>query len=313
MEFEVLTFGETMVLLAPTEAAGLEASGSYQASIGGAESNCSIGLARLGHTVCWVSRLGLDPFGNRVLKTIRGEGVDTHRVERSPSAPTGLMFKEPGVGNTTRVYYYRRHSAASELRVEQFDSLATKYLLVTGITPALSDSNRKLTLTLAERFRNGGAKVVFDPNMRFKLWSAEQARPVFMDLARNSDLLLPSVVEAEILTGQSEREAQLDALLQLGPAQVVIKGGEKGAWYADESQRGFCPCYSAVEIDPVGAGDAFCAGMISGLLDRLPLPQAVSRGAALGAFCVSSFGDYSGLPDREQLEAFMENRPVQGR
>jgi 2-dehydro-3-deoxygluconokinase len=311
--FDVLTFGETMVLLAPTEGTGLETSGSYHASIGGAESNCSIGLARLGHSVCWVSRLGLDPFGNRVLKTIRGEGVDTSRVERCHSAPTGLMFKEPGAGNTTRVFYYRRHSAASVLRAEQFDSLRAKYLLVTGITPALSETNRKLTLALVQRFREEGAKVVFDPNMRFKLWSAAEARPVFVDLARNSDLLLPSVAEAEILTRQSETEALLDELLQMGPAQVVIKAGEQGAWYADRSHRGFLPSYPAVEIDPVGAGDAFCAGLISGLLDGLSLPEAVSRAGALGAFCVSSFGDYSGLPDRVQLEAFMERKVAQGR
>jgi 2-dehydro-3-deoxygluconokinase len=221
--FDVLTFGETMVLLAPAEIAGLETSGSFHASIGGAESNCSIGLARLGHSVCWVSRLGRDPFGNRVLKTIRGEGVDTSRVARCDSAPTGLMFKEPGPGNTTRIFYYRRHSAASVLRAEQFDSLTAKYLLVTGITPALSDANRELALALVDRFRDGGTKIVFDPNMRFKLWSVDQARPVFIDLARKSDLLVPSLAEAEILTGHTEPEALLDELLQLGPHQVVMK------------------------------------------------------------------------------------------
>ena len=52
----------------------------------------------------------------------------------------------------------------------------------------------------------------------------------------------------------------LDDLLKLGAAQVVIKAGDKGAWYADGTERGFFPCYSVPEIDPVGAGDAFCAG-----------------------------------------------------
>ena len=311
---DVVTFGESMVLFAPSERETLESTFAYHASIGGAESNCAIGLARLGYSVSWVSRVGRDPFGARVLKTIRGEGVDVSRVEMCDSAPTGLMFKEPGPGNTTRVFYYRRQSAAAALRSEQFDSLSAKYLFVTGITPALSDSNRKLTFDLVERFRAAGTKVVFDPNMRFRLWSAKEARNVFLELARNCDVLIPSLAEAEIMTGlNNEAEHMLDALLSLGPPQIVLKAGDKGAWYADGTEHGFCPCHSVVEIDPVGAGDAFCAGVLSGLLDGLPLRDSVTRGAALGAFCVSTFGDYQGLPDRNGLKAFMEGTVTPGR
>jgi len=310
---DVLTFGESMVLYAPSEHGTLESAPAYHASIGGAESNCAIGLARLGYSVGWVSRLGRDPFGARVLKTIRGEGVDVSRVQMCDSAPTGLMFKEPGPGNTTRVFYYRRQSAAAALQSEQFDSLSAKYLFVTGITPALSDSNRKLTFELVERFRAAGTKVAFDPNMRFRLWSPSEARVVFLELARKCDILIPSLAEAEIMTGLKEGESMLEALISLGSRQVVLKAGDKGAWYADGLERGFCPCHTVPEIDPVGAGDAFCAGLLSGLLDGQPLRDAVKRGAALGAFCVSTFGDYQGLPDRAGLEAFTEGSVVPGR
>jgi len=310
---DVVTFGESMVLFAPSERETLESTFAYHASIGGAESNCAIGLARLGYSVSWVSRVGRDPFGARVLKTIRGEGVDVSRVEMCDSAPTGLMFKEPGPGNTTRVFYYRRQSAAAALRLEQFESLGAKYLFVTGITPALSDSNRRLTFDLVERFRAAGAKVAFDPNMRFRLWTPNEARTVFLELARNCDVLIPSLAEAEIMTGLTGGDSMLDALLSLGPPQVVLKAGDKGAWYADAAEHGFCPCHSVQEIDPVGAGDAFCAGVLSGLLDGQPLRDAVTRGAALGAFCVSTFGDYQGLPDRPGLKAFMEGSSIPGR
>jgi 2-dehydro-3-deoxygluconokinase len=312
---DLLTFGETMVLFAPSEHGTLESAPAYHASIGGAESNCAIGLARLGYSVAWVSRLGHDPFGARVLKTIRGEGVDASRVQICESAPTGLMFKEPSPGNTTRVFYYRRQSAAAALRLEQFDSLNAKYLFVTGITPALSDSNRKLTFELVERFRAAGTKVAFDPNMRFRLWSPSEARIVFLELARKCDILIPSLVEAEIKTGlkEGEGESMLDALVSLGPPQVVLKAGDKGAWFADGAERGFCPCHPVREIDPVGAGDAFCAGLLSGLLDGQRLRDAVARGAALGAFCVSTFGDYQGLPDRAGLQAFTEGSLIPGR
>jgi len=310
---DVVTFGETMVLFAPGERDRLEFAPAYHASIGGAESNCAIGLARLGHSVCWVSRVGSDPFGSRVLKTLRGEGVDVSRVEVSANEPTGIMFKDPGPGNTSRIFYYRRNSAAAALRAESFDSLRTKYLFVTGITPALSDSNRALTFEMVDRFRAADAKVVFDPNMRFRLWNADQARTVFLDLAKKCDILIPSLTEAEILTGFTAHDSMLDALQRLGPFQVILKAGDKGAWYADGKKRGFCPCFPVTEIDPVGAGDAFCAGVISGLLDGFSLPDAVKRGAALGAFCVSTFGDYHGLPDRAALEEFIGGKQSPGR
>jgi 2-dehydro-3-deoxygluconokinase len=312
-EFDVVTFGETMILFAPGEREKLEFAPAYHASIGGAESNCAIGLARLGHSVCWVSRLGADPFGSRVLKTLRGEGIDVSLVEVSPDERTGIMFKEPGPGNTSRVFYYRRHSAAAALRAGAFETLSAKYLFVTGITPALSDANRMLTFELVDRFRAAGAKVVFDPNMRFRLWNADQARPVFLALAKNCDILVPSLAEAEILTGFTQHDAMLDGLRKLGPSQVVLKAGDQGAWYADGEKHGFCPCFPATEIDPVGAGDAFCAGLISGLLDGCSLPEALIRGAALGAFCVSTFGDYNGLPDRATLEAFIGGKQSPGR
>jgi 2-dehydro-3-deoxygluconokinase len=223
------------------------------------------------------------------------------------------MFKEPGPGNTSRIFYYRRNSAGAALRAESFESLKTKYLFVTGITPALSDSNRALTLQLVDRYRAEGAKVVFDPNMRFRLWNAERARIVFLELAKKCDILIPSLAEAEILTGFTQHDSMLDGLRSLGPSQVILKAGDQGAWYADGEKRGFCPCFPVAEIDPVGAGDAFCAGLISGLLDGCSLPEAVKRGAALGAFCVSAFGDYHGLPDRAALKEFTAGKMSPGR
>ncbi len=119
-DFDVVTFGETMVLFAPRGRDRLEFAPSCHASIGGAESNCAIGLARLGHSVSWVSRLGSDPFGSRILKTLRGECVDVSRVEVSPNEPTGIMFKEPGPGNSSRIFYYRRQFRCRRLTSRSF-------------------------------------------------------------------------------------------------------------------------------------------------------------------------------------------------
>jgi 2-dehydro-3-deoxygluconokinase len=313
MNFEVVTFGEAMVLLAPTESALLESAGSFHASVGGAELNCAIGLVRLGHQATWISRLGNDPFGQRILKTARGEGVDVSGVKLVEDAATGLMFKEVRPGSGSRVFYYRRQSPAAALELAQFKDLQAQVLFVTGITPALSAHNREVTIAVIDQFRAAGTLVVFDPNMRFRLWPKEEARTVFLELAKRSDVLLPSLVDAEILCDQGDLEAMLDRLRDLGPGRVAIKLGEKGVFFADEKNRSHLPCFPVSEIDPVGAGDAFCAGVISGILDHVSFAESVRRGAAMGAFSVSSWGDYAGLPTRSELDRFLAGETTQGR
>ncbi|HZC34479.1 MAG TPA: sugar kinase [Chthoniobacterales bacterium] len=313
MKFDVVTFGEAMVLFAPTESALLESAGYFHVSIGGAELNCAIGLARLGYPVSWISRLGDDPFGQKILKTARGEGVDVHRVRLTSDGPTGVMFKEVRPGSASRVFYYRKLSPAAALEVDQFADLQAQILFVTGITPALSPRNRELTTVVVDQFRAAGALIVFDPNMRFRLWSQTEARTVLLELAKRSDVLLPSLVDAEMLCGKGNLEAMVDRLRELGPKRLAIKLGEQGVFFADEKNRSHLPCFPVTEIDPVGAGDAFCAGVISGLLDNVSFPEAVRRGAALGAFGVSSWGDYAGLPTRTELDRFLAGEATQGR
>jgi 2-dehydro-3-deoxygluconokinase len=309
--FEVVTFGESMMLLTPVEPGSLEAVGEFRSSIAGAESNLAIGLARLGHSVAWVSRLGRDPFGAKVLKTVRGEGVNVDRVELDDELPTGLMFKEQ-LGHATNVYYYRKSSAASQLSLDQFRGLSARILFVSGITPGLSENNRDCVLAAVRKFKEAGAEIVFDPNLRLKLWQAAYARKVFRQITSLSDLVLPSLAEAELIASKGSVEEMADELLALGPGRVAIKAGKQGAYYRQGLSGEWIPPFPVREVDPIGAGDAFCAGVLSGLLDGLPFAEAVRRGCATGALAVTCHGDFGGLPTRTQLEAFLQNRkPVE--
>lgn len=305
--FEVITFGESMMLLTPVEPGPLEAVGEFRSSIAGAESNLAIGLARLGHSVAWVSRLGQDPFGAKVLKTVRGEGVNVDRVELDDELPTGLMFKEQ-LGHATNVYYYRRNSAASQLSPNQFRGLSARMLFVSGITPALSESNRDCVLAVIRQFKENGTEIVFDPNLRLKLWQAAHARQVFRQITSLSNLVLPGLAEAELITSKGPVEKMADELLALGPSRVAIKAGTQGAYYRQVNSGEWIPPFTVQEVDPIGAGDAFCAGVLSGLLDGIPFAEALRRGCATGALAVTCHGDFAGLPTRTQLEAFLQNR-----
>lgn len=143
---DVPPLGETMVLFTPESMGCLRYETNFSAKVAGAESNVALGLARLGHRRGWMSRLGDDEFGKKILSFIRGEDVEVSEVRLDPSASTGLYFKEMLTEDEIHVQYYRKDSAASRLQSsdlnEEYISQA-KFLHLTGITPALSDSCRE--------------------------------------------------------------------------------------------------------------------------------------------------------------------------
>jgi 2-dehydro-3-deoxygluconokinase len=303
-----MTLGEAMVSF---RAAGPFALGQpLVPRLAGAESNVAIGLARLGHRVRWVGRVGADPFGELLLRELRAEGVDTSRAVRD-DAPTGMMFLEQRTADLARVEYRRAGSAGSRLSradvTAALDRIPT-VVHVTGITPALSDSARDAALAAAESASAAGAFVSLDVNYRSRLWSREAARTALAELVPHARLVIASDDELNLVS-KGEEEDAVAALLDAGVAQVVVKRGARGAslWTADGRLD---QAALAVEtVDTVGAGDAFCAGFISGLLDGLDGRACLLRAATLGAFAVSTAGDWEGLPHRDGLDQLADHVP----
>ncbi|WP_281974527.1 sugar kinase [Halobacillus litoralis] len=309
---DVVTLGETMVLFGSSDHASLEYANTMQKQIGGAESNVAIGLARLGHSSGWISKLGDDPFGKYVHKFIRGEGVDTRGVTYTKQAPTGIFFKEKLSADHVNVYYYRHQSAASLMEpVDLPDSYisSAKILHITGITPALSESCQDAIFHAIHLAKEAGRTVVFDPNIRYKLWgNKEEAKQVLNRIAELADIILPGVDEAAFLTGETDYEKAAEALKTHKGQTVVVKLGEEGAYYTSAESSGIVPGIPVKNVvDPVGAGDGFAAGVISGVLDEVSLEEAVERGNAVGAFVVQMNGDVEGVPTRVQLQSFIDS------
>ncbi|WP_010529989.1 sugar kinase [Lentibacillus jeotgali] len=309
---DVVTLGETMVLFTPEHAGPMRYSDRFSSRVAGAESNVAIGLARLGVQSGWMSRLGNDEFGKKIRSFIRGEGVDTSRVIFDETADTGLFFKEKLANGEWRVKYYRRDSAASRLKPEDLDEsyiAGAKYLHVTGITPALSDSCYETVLSAIEYAKRHDVKVVFDPNLRRKLWPEHKARKVLVELVRKADIVLPGIEEAEFLFGIGSPEELARQFNEQGASTVIMKLGEEGAYYLTHDTERYVEGFRVTEVvDPVGAGDGFSAGVLSGLLDGLNLEDSVQRGNAIGAMAVLAAGDIEGLPEKDRLIDFMHNR-----
>ena len=300
---EVVTIGETMVLFWPADGSRLEDATLYERSFGGAESNLCIALARLGHTVRWISRLGDDAFGRYVRAALVAQGVQVD-APASTAAPTAVFFKERSASGR-RVLYYRRSSAASQLRphdlsLAQF--IGARVVHLTGITPALSSTCDATVVRAIELARTCGALVSIDPNVRPQLWpDLESCRARLSALVSQADVVLLGHEDAAVLFPGLADEKILQAVRELGPTTAVLKLGERGALAVEGDDWGQVAAYPARVVDTVGAGDGFDAGYISGWLRGYSLEDSLKLAARIGAAAVSASGDWEGYPTSVSL------------
>jgi len=315
---EVVTLGECLVTLVADRPGPLSDATSFDRFVAGAEANVAVGLVRLGHTVTYIGRVGSDGFGDAIRRQLRGEGVDTAFLATESGASNGVMIRErPGLV-PAQVLYYRRDSAGSHVSAADVDAAGrngafadAKWVHVTGITPALSSGARAAVDRAIDIGRVAGATISLDINLRRRLWPDEAAAPVLRDLATRVDVLLGSADELAVLAGRpiDGNDDPLDlarATLDLGPSVAVAKLGAAGALAvergaAEPVRRVAVPLASV--LDPIGAGDAFCAGFIAARLEGRSLADALDDANACGAAVASALGDQGGLPDRAAVDA----------
>lgn len=305
---DVLTVGESMVVLSPKSLGAMRYSNEFTRFFAGAESNVAIALTRLGHSVSWGSQVGNDEFGMALLSFIRGEGVDTSFVKVSDAGPTGLLFKEIRHSDDIRIQYYRDGSAASHmhpdlLSEDQFTKL--KIFHVTGITPGLSDTAFQTIMQALEWCKKYDVTVVFDPNIREKFLKKPGYTQKLDQILHYTDVLIPNIQEATQLLKTDTMKQQVNVAFSYGIKTIIIKDGQTGAFYFTNSEEGFAPHYTVEVVDSVGAGDAFASGIISGILDGLSLHETVKTANAMGALAITAVGDITNLPNRLELEQFM--------
>lgn len=310
----VITAGETMALVVPPSPGRLRHASSLSLSIGGAESNVAIGLARLGIPASWISVLGDDELGELVLHRLRAEGVDTSGVRRISHRPTGLYLREEVAGRL-RVYYYRTGSAAATLSPNAFDPSIVQgaaFLHLSGITAALSPECAEFLPWAAMTARDAGVRVSYDVNYRSRLWEPSAAQAATESLLSLVDVLFVGHDEANALWGW-ETDTALQQLSKVGPSEVILKLGADGCAAVINGEQLISPGFPARQLDPIGAGDAFDAGYLAATLWGWAPEKRLRAANAMGAFCVQNLGDYEGLPSRRELDAFLEQIPDLGR
>lgn len=308
-KLDVVTFGETMVLFSPDSKGPLRYVHNFSKSIAGAESNVAIALARLGKKAGWFSKVGEDEFGTYIQSTIRGEAVDVSRVRVDGCKNTGIVFKERFAHVNPNVYYYRKGSAASNFTKDDLDVeyiKRAKILHITGITPALSNETKEAVFEAIKVAKENGVLISFDPNIRLKLWSLEEAKPVLLEIAAKSDIIFPGVSEGKMLLGTDNVEEISRKFLDMGCSIVALKLGPDGCYVESKEEHHYIKGY-VVETpeDTVGAGDGFAAGFLSAYIDELPLRECAEFANGVGAMATLVRGDMEGFPTHNQLMEFI--------
>lgn len=296
----------------------LEDAPAFDVHVAGAEANVAFAAARVGLRSAWASALPANPLGRRVAATLAAAGVDTSLVHWVEGGRLGLYFVEMGAApRPISVVYDRAGSAIAQATPDLFDWDAiadTGFLHLSGITLGLSASCYDIGLRAMEEARRRGAAVTFDVNYRQRLWTPTAAAAAIRSVVHLVDAVICTAEDARDLFGAvGEPEAVLAMLrTHLGVDLAVLTLGAEGAVASHGGETIRRPGHLVETIDRVGAGDAFAAGLIWGLLDG-SIELGLERGLAMSALKMTLHGDLFRLDAGDVATLMARDRREVGR
>lgn len=329
MTVDVVTFGEAMIRLSPPNFLRLEQARSLDLRVGGAELNTAAGLARLGHSSAWVSRLTDNPLGRLIANHAREVGVSTEHVVWTKDDRVGLYFLEFGAApRASSVLYDRKNAAIAGIKPGTVPwakvFAGAKWFHLTGITPGLSASAAEVTKEALIAAKAAGLQTSIDLNYRVKLWTPAEAGKCMSDLMAHTDVLITTEEDIERVFGikgtSYEESAELTAKkFNLKIIAITVRENPlvwKNSWtaiaYLNEPRASATGAekvlrtktYEVEIVDRLGAGDSFAAGFIHGMLTG-DLQKALDFGVAASALKHTIPGDFAWIT-RDEVESMLK-------
>ncbi|PWW01692.1 2-keto-3-deoxygluconate kinase [Hoeflea marina] len=289
-----VSIGECMVEMAP---AGPE--GQFRLGYAGDTLNTAWYVRRLlpsGWQVEYLTAVGTDPISDRMLEFIAAAGIDTGNIARLPDRTVGLYLIE--LSNGERSFAYWRSQSAARKLADDPERLGSAIhgaavIYLSGITLAILDGDgRDLLIAALAGARAAGAIVVFDPNLRPRLWSGVGAmRKAVMQAAGQADIVLPSHDDEASFFGDADIEATARRYAAAGAGLVVVKNGAGRIATLDAGELAFHDPLSVSEVvDSTAAGDSFNAGFLAAHLAGASRAEAVAAGCDIAARVIGARG-----------------------
>lgn len=331
---KILTLGEIMLRLSTPDYSTINQSHSFLVNYGGGEANVAVALSHMGHKTYFISKLPPNQLGDGAITHLKANGVNTQYVVRG-SSTIGIYFLETGFGGRpSKVIYNRKHSAITRIQEDEFnwDEIfdGATWFHLSGITLALGERVRKVAERACVEAMKHGVPVSFDFNYRSKLWTVEEARPVFKKFMEYVNVVFASFYDAntileipldpgmEELTLSEKRRNVFPKMIQkynlhyiFGTDRVVYSATENslaGYYFKLNDEELSWELTDPIKFniyDRIGGGDAFASGVIHGLLlDYTNPAYAVRYGLNTSVLKHTIYGDASTL-SCDDIEAFM--------
>jgi len=270
--------------------------------IGGCASNAAIDLARVGHNVAILGCVGYDPLGSLAIQLLQAGGVETKAILRRENVSTSATLIINVQGEDRR--YIHDVGANRTLSVADipWELVAQAKVLYVGGYLLMPELSRPGTLVeLFRRARRHGIKTVLDVVVP----GAGDHWPCFAELLPETDVFLPNTDEAVIITGLTDPVAQAEKFRDAGAGTVVITQGPHGTVLLNDKLRLRAGVFPATYVSGTGAGDAFDAGYIAGLLRGEDPIGCLRWGSVLGASCVRSVSATESVFNQVEAEDFL--------
>jgi ribokinase len=264
----------------------------FKESAGGSAANTVVGLARLELKTGFIGKVAADHEGNFLLDDFRKEGVDVNGITVSKGRSGSVMgfinpeghralYVDPGVNddidfNDINLDYV---SGAKFLHLSSF----------------VGEPSFKAQKQLLEQLTD--VKVSFDPGAIY----ARRGLEALKSIIKKTHVMFPNVIEVKLLTGQDYREGA-QTFINLGVEVVAVKLGELGCYVTDGKESHLIEPYKVEAVDTTGAGDAFCAGFLYGLIKQKDLYECGRLGNFVASRCISKMGARTGLPKLADLK-----------
>lgn len=320
---KVLTIGEILLRLTPNSKIRLSESSLFHANYGGAEANVAISLSQLGYETVFLSALPNNDIGNAAMKHLRKFGVDTSFVARM-GEKMGLYFYEEGYSyRNAKVIYDRMNSSITSLNEDMIPweqvLEGVDLLHITGITPALGEGLKNLTMSALKQAKKRNILVSFDFNYRNKLWGYTEAKETYLKILPLVDICFAGYKdfiyllayegdqafnEQNLLTFYQDMAKQYSiSYLACTNREVFSSTANRLTGYLFHHEKLIkSDTYTFEMLERIGAGDAFAAGALHGILADFDSTKALNFAIGASVLKHSVYGDCNQFTEAEILE-----------
>jgi ribokinase len=265
----------------------------FKESAGGSAANTVVGLARLELKTGFIGKVAADREGNFLLDEFRKEGVDVNGIAVSERGRSGMvmgfinpkgdraLYVDPGVNDQI---------GFNDINLDYVSG--TKFLHLSSF---VGEKPFKAQNQLIEQLSS--VKISFDPGAIYARKGLEVLKPII----KKSYVMFPNGIEVKLLTGQDYKEGAA-TFIKLGADLVAVKLGKRGCYVTDGKQSHLIEAYKVEVVDTTGAGDAFCAGFLYGLIKQKDMYECGKLGNFVASRCISKMGARTGLPKLEDLK-----------